>query len=433
MLLEFQFQNYKSFHGATSFSMKAESEQHGLDYSLFEVAGDTKVLCCSAIYGSNAAGKTSIISAMDAFRAIVRRGNIRNADAISTANYAASRLCLIPNQRVNQPEPVKFYIDFIVDDTRFQYELVIDLGLFLDAEHERRVLSETLIVNSKTIFCRKCEGNKTALTVSPHPELITMFSNVAIANMANAASLALDSLECDELFLTDGFKLIFSPTLVKMVTNWFATQFITLHQHEMPTPVEVSEVLSKALDLFGAWANPVTCFKDERSNIKLVSLISTQDNQQVSLPAEVYESAGTLRFTKMVPLIVQAIQTGATLVVDDCDISIHPIALMDIINLFHNDELNTNHAQLIFTSHNPIFLNSNLLRRDEIKFVERGSDDHSSSLYSLSDFGTGIGEDEDYLSRYLANVYGAIPDIDFSSLFETTTPQECDSKSNLPF
>ena len=34
MLLEFQFQNYKSFHGATSFSMKAESEQHGLDYSL---------------------------------------------------------------------------------------------------------------------------------------------------------------------------------------------------------------------------------------------------------------------------------------------------------------------------------------------------------------------------------------------------------------
>ena len=106
---------------------------------------------------------------------------------------------------------------------------------------------------------------------------------------------------------------------------------------------------------------------------------------------------------------------------------------MDIINLFHNDEINTNHAQLIFTSHNPIFLNSNLLRRDEIKFVERDSDDHSSSLYSLSDFGTGIGEDEDYLSRYLANVYGAIPDIDFSSLFETTTPQECDSKSNLPF
>lgn len=420
MLLEFQFQNYKSFHGATIFSMKAESEQHGLDYSLFDVTDDTRVLCCSAIYGSNAAGKTSIIGAMDSFRAIVRRGNIRNAEAMSTANYAASRLCLIPNQWTTQPEPVKFYVDFIVDNTRFQYELVIDLGLFLDTEYERRILSETLIVNGKTVFERKFEGSKTTLTVIPHPDLITMFSNVAIANMANAASLALDGLECDELFLTDGFKLIFSPSLVKMVTNWFATQFITLHQQEMTTPVEVSAILSKALDLFGAKANPVTCFKDERSNTKLVSLISTQDNQQVSLPAEVYESAGTLRFTKMVPLIVQAIQTGATLVVDDCDISIHPIALMDIINLFHNDELNTNHAQLIFTSHNPIFLNSNLLRRDEIKFVERDSDNHTSSLYSLSNFVIGLGEDEDYFKRYLANMYGAIPDIDFTSLFEST-------------
>lgn len=51
--------------------------------------------------------------------------------------------------------------------------------------------------------------------------------------------------------------------------------------------------------------------------------------------------------------------------------------------------------------------------------MERDSDDHISSLYSLSDFGIGQGEDEDYLKRYLANMYGAIPDIDFTSLFES--------------
>ena len=420
MLLEFQFQNYKSFYRQTTFSMNAEAEQQGLDYSLFAVAGDNKVMCSSVIYGPNAAGKTSIIGAMDTLRAIVRRGNIRDAEAISTTNYAASRLCLIPNQIVNQPEPIKFYADFIAENTRFQYELIIDLGLFLDAEYERRILSETLIVNGKTVFGRKCEGNKTKITVSPHSELISMFSNVALANMANAASLALDSLECDELFLTDGFKLIFSPTLARMVTNWFATQFITLPQQEISTPVEVSAVLSKALDFFGANANSIECFKDAGSDIKLVSLISSRDNQQSSLPADVYESAGTLRFIKLFPLIIQAIQTGATLVIDDCDISIHPVALMNIINLFHNDELNTNHAQLIFTAHNPVFLNSNLLRRDEIKFVERDSDDHTSSLYSLSDFGVGLGKEEDFLNRYLTSMYGAIPDIDFTPLFQST-------------
>lgn len=419
MLLEFQFQNYKSFYGEASFSMNAEADQHGLDYSLFDTTGDNKVLCCSAIYGSNAAGKTSIIGAMETFRAIVRRGNIRNAEAISTANYAASRLCLIPNQRASQPKPVKFYVDFIVDKTRFQYELVIDLGLFLDNEYERRVLSETLIFNGKTVFDRKCEGHKTTLTVSPHPDLITMFSNVAIANMANAASLALDSLECDELFLTDGFKLIFSPTIAKKIMSWFETQFLILRWDEVSSSDMGDAVLNTALKLFGANANPIVNIQNEESNIKLLSSILSRDNQQISIPADVYESEGTIRFIKMFPSIIRVIQSGGTLVIDDFDTSIHSVVLMNIINLFHNDEFNTNHAQLIFTSHNPIFLNSNLLRRDEIKFVERDSDDHTSSLYALSDFGSGIGKDEDYLKRYLANMYGAIPNIDFTSLFES--------------
>ena len=95
---------------------------------------------------------------------------------------------------------------------------------------------------------------------------------------------------------------------------------------------------------------------------------------------------------------------------------------MNILNLFHNDEINVKHAQLIFNTHNPIFLNSNLLRRDEIKFVERTSDDHTSTLYALSDFGTagekGVRKNGDYLKYYLANQYGGIADIDFSSVFE---------------
>lgn len=63
------------------------------------------------------------------------------------------------------------------------------------------------------------------------------------------------------------------------------------------------------------------------------------------------------------------------------------MALMSIINIFHNDEINVNNAQLIFNTHNPIFLNSNIFRRDEIKFVERDDDNNNSILYSLSETG----------------------------------------------
>ena len=56
---------------------------------------------------------------------------------------------------------------------------------------------------------------------------------------------------------------------------------------------------------------------------------------------------------------------------DELDASLHPMIVMNLITVFHNDGVNTNGAQIIFNTHNPIYLDHSLLRRDEIKFVER--------------------------------------------------------------
>ena len=104
------------------------------------------------------------------------------------------------------------------------------------------------------------------------------------------------------------------------------------------------------------------------------------------MPAELFESYGTIRFVNMFPLVVNALLNGGALIVDEFDASIHPMALMNIINIFHNDEINKNNAQLVFNTHNPIFLNANMFRRDEIKFVERDDDTHCNTHYSLSNF-----------------------------------------------
>ena len=105
---------------------------------------------------------------------------------------------------------------------------------------------------------------------------------------------------------------------------------------------------------------------------------------------------------------------------DECDASIHPMALMKIINIFHNDEININKAQIIFNTHNPIFLDASLFRRDEIKFVERDDDTNHSVHYALSDFKTadGIRKGEDYMNNYFVNRYGAIKEVDFSDFIE---------------
>jgi len=145
--------------------------------------------------------------------------------------------------------------------------------------------------------------------------------------------------------------------------------------------------------------------------------------RSAAIPVELFESFGTIRFINLFPLVLQTLRKGGVLIVDEFDASIHPMALMNIITLFHNDELNTHRAQLVFNTHNPIFLNSNLFRRDEIKFVDRDDESHCSTHYSLSDFGTaganGVRKTEDYMKNYFIDRYGAIKSIDLAPVIRS--------------
>ena len=69
-----------------------------------------------------------------------------------------------------------------------------------------------------------------------------------------------------------------------------------------------------------------------------------------------------------------------TLVVDEFDASIHPIALMSIINIFHNDEINVHGAQETFDTY------TNLFGRDEIKFAERDDFTRRTEIWHTSDY-----------------------------------------------
>ena len=194
--------------------------------------------------------------------------------------------------------------------------------------------------------------------------------------------------------------------------------------------VYVEKTTDKAAKLVGINSNAVGyVINEDKPEAKLSSLFHDAKNHKAAaIAADIFESYGTIRFINMFPLVIRAMQTGGTLVVDEFDASIHPMALMSIINVFHNDDVNVHHAQLIFNTHNPIFLNSNLFRRDEIKFVERDDDTHESMLYALSDFGTtgdkGVRKHEDYLSKYFISQYGAIKDIDFTPIFEEILSNE---------
>jgi abortive infection family protein len=426
MLLDFKISNYKSFFEQADFFMMPAPRQTGLDFSIQrqKVGAKTyRALSSAVIYGPNASGKTNLIGAMDTMRAIVLRGHIKDTDPTVTANPASAMLELIPNQG-NSPAPTSFYIRFLENGLVVEYSLSLQLGEFLDKDFRRKIIEEKLSVNEHLVFIRT---NHLKLETS---SAIEQYLNPSVmGNLNTAIKIAESGLNDEELFLCNGYKTIFSKELVSMILNWFENKFMVIYRSDSlkamrkfadpkDNTVYVDKTLTLAAKEFGITANALG-YRIDGERAELCSIVDGH-GQKAAIPAELFESYGTLRFVNEFPLIIRALLNGATLVMDEFDASIHPMALMNIISIFHNDEINKKHAQLIFNTHNPIFLDASLFRRDEIKFVERDETTNCSVHYALSDFKTanGVRKGEAYMNNYFVNRYGAIKDVDFSSILK---------------
>jgi AAA15 family ATPase/GTPase len=430
MLLEFKVKNFKTFADEVVFSMTPAKKIQDIKYSVLKqkIANkEYKALSSAVIYGPNAAGKTNIISAMEVLKSIVLSGNVKNESSIlNTPNETVRKLELIPNVKSTDVAPVEFGIKFIENDLLFEYGLKADIGGFLNEGYDRKILSEQLFVNGKMIFDRSDTVEIGDVSVIKY-HLINDFNRSASEKMAKS------NLDTKELFLTNMFKSVFSKDLSDVIVKWFKEKFMCVYQsnrmaigiagigEKSKNVAIINKTVDEAIKHFGINANDIAYItvKDTKE-ASPHSMLQISGKKVTAIPVEIYESYGTERFLNVFPLVLQALEMGATLVIDEFDASIHPMAIMSIIGAFHNDEINKNNAQLIFNTHNPIFLNKNLFRRDEIKFIDRDDETGYSTHYSLSDFKTsgpnGVRNTDDYMKNYFINQYGSIRNIDFSEI-----------------
>jgi len=117
------------------------------------------------------------------------------------------------------------------------------------------------------------------------------------------------------------------------------------------------------------------------------------------------ESDGTRKLFEFSGGWLHALTHGATLLVDELDRSLHPHMTRFLVGLFHGRS-NTLNAQLVFTTHDTTLLDTDLLRRDQIWFVEK-DDYQASHLYSLLEYSPR--KDEALERGYLKGRYGAVP------------------------
>jgi uncharacterized protein len=115
------------------------------------------------------------------------------------------------------------------------------------------------------------------------------------------------------------------------------------------------------------------------------------------------ESDGTIRLMDLLPLLTVPDEESWIYVIDELDRSLHPTLCYQLIQEFLNIP---NQSQMIVTTHESNLLTFDLLRRDEIWFVEKNKQG-ATVPYSLEEFTPRY--DKDVQKGYLLGRFGAIP------------------------
>lgn len=139
----------------------------------------------------------------------------------------------------------------------------------------------------------------------------------------------------------------------------------------------------------------------------------------IPVPSMLYDSTGTKKMAALASYVIDALENGRILIVDELDNSLHFRLTRAILVLFNN-ELNTS-AQLVATVHDISLLDcQTIFRKEQIWFTHKDKED--AYLYSLAEFTAeknGIRNTSDLIEKYRRGVFGALPEPDlFQSLLE---------------
>jgi AAA15 family ATPase/GTPase len=143
---------------------------------------------------------------------------------------------------------------------------------------------------------------------------------------------------------------------------------------------------------------------------KLVTFHTKQDGQEVKFEMN-HESDGSQRVIDLLPafLEISAERSKKVYVIDEVDRSMHTLLTRSLLEGYLQNCSSNSRAQLLFTTHDVLLMDQNLLRRDEMWVTERDANG-VSSLLSFSDY-KKIRYDKDIRKSYLQGRLGGIPRI----------------------
>ncbi len=428
MLLEFQVENYLSFKENNTLSMIASPSKSKKEISdAIITKKNYKILSSVALYGANASGKSNYLRAIHFMKKLIfdsaRESQVGEDIEVKsfklssdTENEPSSfEMTFIVHNVMykNEPNDVAFRYGFQVSKERIHTEWLF--GRFTTQES----LLFTRVLDDFKFGPKFNEGKRVFKAIGGIRKTTLLLSLIAAIKGENAPithSIMTWFKKLQDLTdIADGN--IFSITASLMDKKEMKDRIIKAFCLA-DICVESIDIEKKRVDPSDLPKFIIEDLEKRDTDLKNIHTLSVKsqhqkyNNKREKIGFETFdfakeESDGSKKFFALIGPILDALQNGLVLIIDEIDARLHPTLCNVLISLFNSKKSNKNNAQIIFATHNTQIMNRKTLRRDQIYFVEKDKFGESD-LYSLLDY-KKVRNDASYDKDYLLGKYGAVP------------------------
>jgi uncharacterized protein len=417
MMIEFSVENFRSFKTLQTLQLQAakiKSKFPMVDVdNVFETSKGHQFLKSKAIFGANASGKSNLVRALITFVRIIEHSVERQ----NILQELFSPFALSPETK---EKPTYFQCIFILNEVTYRYGFEIKSdevltewlfgspdkrevyyfireGMEVKVNKNRFGEGEALLsLKNLTVF------RKNSLFLSVAATLGGAFSTQLVNYFQHHISV-ISGLD-DEKMMGIAMELFDKPDYQHRLIEMMQESDLGIENLEkiVVNDDDLPEGLIKDLRKKGM-LNEIAFMQVSKKNYNengkatgVTKFILHQD-----------EAEGTKKIFMIVPFVMQTLDKGGFLVIDELDARLHPRLGRKIVELFNSKVTNPNNAQLVFVTHDTNLLDASLLRRDQVTFVEKDKFG-ASRIYTLVDY-KGVRNDASFERDYLNGSYGAVP------------------------
>ena len=403
MLIELRAKNCFSFSDEIRFSTKADMRNKKFSSNV-HTENNFNILKTVGIYGPNNAGKTCLVKCIRSAKNIL----LNQKPRIMPNIFQESTICQLGITFLEEGR--EFSYDFWYDDKKEEYPY----EKFAEITRDQYGNEKETVWLLKDIINGNCQyGDEDLLKMMP------------LISQSNLLFYLVDSSKFQQLAEMKRIVTKFASRIdIVNMNNIPLKRTINLMKNQNDIQRKVVEFIKNS-DLYMDDFEYVDIDKirvkmdsDEEKpeekaldipeqiidQIRLVSVY-----RGVAVPSVLFDSTGTKKIAALASYIIEGIEQGRILVVDELDSSIHFKLTRAIVAMFNN-ELNTN-AQMIFTVHDINLMDcKKMFRKEQIWFVHK--DDTGIYVYSLAEFTAqqGVRDTTDIMEKYRKGVLGALPD-----------------------